>query len=139
MDNANKYCLIGKIKGLAEQAQHTRLLIKKATKEERVWDLCMTKRALGIDTRHHLLAYSLLKGKPYRLMEGKCRADNLPNPEVIFKIMEAHENRYSFERLWSLEKVKAWLGDESIKAPEQPLPPKRSPGFIEALRNRLGI
>ena len=111
--NVSKFVLIGKIKGLAQESKKTRSRIMKAKKEEAVWNLASRKRVVGIDIRHHLLAYAFLKGTPYRLAERNCAKDNLPNAAKVFQIVETHAPTY-WGGTWkpykvSLGDVNAWL------------------------------
>jgi len=99
MDNAlknsnTKFVLIGKINGLADQSKKARIHIKKAKTEQRVWKLAYRKHVVGIDIRHHLLAYAFLRGKPYRKVEAKCSEFNKPYPYLIFKVIEQHAPYY---------------------------------------------
>jgi hypothetical protein len=99
MDNAlknsnTKFILIGKINGLAAQAKKTRNRIKTAKTEQRVWRLAYRKHVVGIDIRHHLLAYAFLRGTPYRKVESKCGEFNKPSADLIFKVIEQHAPYY---------------------------------------------
>jgi hypothetical protein len=125
MDNAlknsnTKFILIGKINGLAAQAKRTRNRIKKAKTEQRVWRLANRKHVMGIDIRHHLLAYAFLRGTPYHKVESKCGAFNKPYAHLIFKVIEQHAPYYvpvewrpgvMVPKLYkpTLEEVQAWL------------------------------
>jgi hypothetical protein len=91
--NYSKFILIGKIKGLALESKKARTRILKAKKEEAVWNLSSRKRVVGIDIRHHLLAYAFLRGVSYRAVERACGKDNKPNADLIFKIVAAHAPR----------------------------------------------
>lgn len=93
--NYTKFVLIGKIKGLASESKKTRGRILKAKKEEAVWNLASRKRVVGIDIRHHLLAYAFLRGTDYRSVERNCAKDNLPRADLIFKIVEAHAPKWT--------------------------------------------
>lgn len=88
--NFSKFILIGKIKGLAVESKVARSRIMKAKKEEAVWNLASRKRVVGIDIRHHLLAYAFLRGVSYHSVERSCAKDNKPSAASIFKIIEAH-------------------------------------------------
>jgi hypothetical protein len=125
MDNALKnsntrFILIGKINGLAAQAKTTRTRIKNAKTEQRVWQLAYRKHVVGIDIRHHLLAYAFLRGTPYRKVEGKCAVFNKPYAHLILKVIEQHASYYvAYEPRPgaigtknykpTLEEVQAWL------------------------------
>jgi hypothetical protein len=92
--NYSKFILIGKIKGLAIESKKARARIMKAKKEQAVWNLASRKRVVGIDIRHHLLAYAFLRGIDYKRVERSCAKDNLPNAGSIFKIVEAHAPKW---------------------------------------------
>jgi len=93
--NFSKFILIGKIKGLATESKRARARIVKAKKEEAVWNLASRKRLVGIDIRHHLLAYAFLQGRSYHSVERACAKDNLPRADFIFKIVEAHAPKWT--------------------------------------------
>jgi hypothetical protein len=93
--NFSKFILIGKIKGLATESKRARAHILRAKKEEAVWNLASRKRVVGIDIRHHLLAYAFLRGDSYRSVERKCADDNKPRADFIFKIIEAHAPKWT--------------------------------------------
>lgn len=92
--NYSKFILIGKIKGLAVESRTARARILKAKKQEAVWNLASRKYVLGIDIRHHLLAYAFLRGINYKKVEPSCAKDNLPNAGSVFKIVEAHAPKW---------------------------------------------
>lgn len=110
--NFSKFILIGKIKGLACESKVARSRILKAKKEEAVWNLASRKRVVGIDIRHHLLAYAFLRGVEYRNVERSCAENNLPSAAMVYKIIEAHAPKWtptvgSYNP--TLEDVTAWL------------------------------
>lgn len=89
--NSEKYCLVGKIKGLAEENKRASLFIKnKKFKPEKTWILHRRKEALGISIRYHLLAYAFLSGKRYSSLEAKCGENNGPSIVRINEIIEQH-------------------------------------------------
>lgn len=92
--NYLKFILIGKIKGLAVESKRARACIMKAKKEEAVWNLATRKRVVGIDIRHHLLAYAFLRGVAYHSVEKTCAEGNLPRADWVFKIVEAHAPKW---------------------------------------------
>lgn len=94
-NNYTKFILIGKIKGLAGESKKARARIMKAKKKEAVWNLASRKRVVGIDIRHHLLAYGFLRGVSYHSIESKCAKDNLPNAGKIFDIIAAHAPKWT--------------------------------------------
>lgn len=89
-NNYSKFILIGKIKGLAGESKKARSRILKAKKEEAVWNLASRKRVVGIDIRHHLLAYAFLRGVSYKSVERSCGKDNKPWADRVYKIIETH-------------------------------------------------
>ena len=108
----NKILLIGKIKGLAEESKHTRQLMLKAKTEKRVWQCAYTKRVIGLDIRHHLLAYAFMRGEAYHTLEKKCRPEHKPNAESILQIVHAHLPYPQQTKAYVLEKIQAWLKGE---------------------------
>lgn len=92
--NFSKFILIGKIKGLASESKRARARILKAKKEEAVWNLASCKRVVGIDIRHHLLAYAFLRGDSYHNVEKTCAKNNLPRTDVIYKLVEVHAPKW---------------------------------------------
>ncbi len=113
--NFSKFILIGKIKGLASESKKARTRILKAKKEEAVWNLASRKRVVGIDIRHHLLAYAFLRGDSYHSVERACAKDNLPRADLIFKIVEAHAPKWlpsigSYNP--TLNEVQVWLSGQ---------------------------
>lgn len=120
MYDAVKFCLVGKIKGLAEQSQYTRALVSKTEKKERKLSLCLSMKSIGFDARHHLLAYGFLKGIPYKSIEAKCRADNKPSAEQIRCVLAVNFWPGMMDREFTAEKVNAWLKDETYQPAPQP-------------------
>lgn len=104
----SKFCLIGKIKGLANESKRTRSHLDTAKSEKIVYKLAIRKRVVGSDIRHHLLAYALLRGILYAKLEQNCREDNKPNANCILKIVHAHLSEYDCKK-WDIEKVNNWL------------------------------
>lgn len=109
--NEVKYCLVGKIKGLAEENKRANHLIKnKKYREGKVWILYRRRDALGVSVRYHLLAYAYLSGKHYSKLEGKCRDDNKPKAKTIFDIVKNHLSEYSLSyNKISEESIAKWL------------------------------
>lgn len=69
----------------------------------------MTKQALkiviksiaaagGSDVRHHLLAYALLRGRPYCALERTTRPDHKPSPSRVAKVLDVE-----------IDVVKVWM------------------------------
>lgn len=85
-------CLTAKIKGLASESQKLTSDIKskkhkldKASYQSKYWWYYSHKRELGIDTRHHLLAYAFIRNIPYCKVENKCEIK--PSVDKIFKVV----------------------------------------------------
>jgi hypothetical protein len=108
----SKILLIGKIKGLAGEVKHTRKLLLKAKTEKRVWQCAHTKRIIGLDIRHHLLAYAFMRGEAYHNLEKKCRPEHQPNAESILQIVHAHLPWFQSKTKWTVERVQDWLKGE---------------------------
>lgn len=88
--NNSKFCLIGKINGLATEVRRARKCLINSKNEEAVWRHATRKKVVGVDIRHHLLAYAFLRGTPYKKLERCCAENNKPQAETIFKIVQAH-------------------------------------------------
>ena len=88
----SKILLIGKIKGLADESKRTRQLLLKSKTELRTQQCAYTKRVIGLDIRHHLLAYAFMRGEAYHTLEKKCRPEHQPNAEAILQIVHAQNN-----------------------------------------------
>lgn len=89
--NNSKFLLIGKIKGLANETRRARTSIDKHAAKKNIKGVVQTayrKHIIGIDTRHHLLAYAFLRGVPY--LEVEKSVPKIPTPSLIFKVIEAH-------------------------------------------------
>jgi hypothetical protein len=128
MNNTERNRFVGKIKGLAEQTRLARKCIAvaaKAKKEKAVWSFTDTKRGLGVDARHHLLAYGFFRGVPYLKMERACRDDNRPNAQAILNILAVHVHPWQLEKQYTLEKINAWLANTSFTPVAQPAREKR--------------
>jgi len=112
LPDSSKFCLIGKIKGLAVESKRARVRLLNSKSEIAVCSLQIRKRIVGIDVRHHLLAYAFLRGDLYSSLEKKCRKDNLPNAKTILNIVLLHINS-SFPKQWE-EKIEKWVSGELI-------------------------
>ena len=88
--NNSKFCLIGKINGLATEVRRARKRLISSKNEEAVWRHAARKRVVGVDIRHHLLAYAFLRGTPYKKLERHCAENNKPQAETIFAIVQVH-------------------------------------------------
>lgn len=116
----NLRVLKAKIKGLEAEGRRIRKKIERSegTERDRLWRL---KRELGYVTRCHLLAYALLRGKPYAAVERKSlfqRQLPLHVREIILQ-----NATLAAELSWSVETVEAEL---SRPLPETRKPEKRS-------------
>ena len=111
----SKFCLIGKIKGLAVEAKRARDRLLKSTSDKAVCRLAYRKRIVSIDVRHHLLAYAFLRGVPYNSIEKNCRFDNKPKAAKILEIAHQHIVLHweITQGHWSLEKVNQWLAGDA--------------------------
>lgn len=129
MNNTERSRFVGKIKGLAEQTRLARKCIAvaaRAKKEKSVWSFCDTKRGLGADARHHLLAYGFFRGVPYLKMERTCRDDNKPSAQSILNVLAVHVHPWQLEKQYTLEKINAWLADGTFVPAVQPAREKKA-------------
>ena len=111
--NEVKYCLVGKIKGLAEENKKASLILKnKKYREGKGWIVARRVEALNSSTRYHLLAYAFLTGKRYSKLEAKCREDNKPKAKIIFDLVKSHLSEYSLSyNKITEESISEWLGN----------------------------
>lgn len=122
--NNSKFCLIGKINGLATEVRRARKRLINSKNEEAVWRHAARKRVVGVDIRHHLLAYAFLRGTTYKKLEPHCAENNKPQAETILKIIQAHAPAYipydSFTKTVggiyqvTLSDVQNWLTEEVV-------------------------
>lgn len=126
--------LRAKIKGLQGEGEALRRRIQKSSglKRHSLWQ---QKRALGVYSRYHLVAYGLLRGVPYEKIE-RCDKNNQLDPTKIFELMKAHV-QWQQERVLgklvdtlTLEKVKASLeitpAKVIVESAPAPAPPTKS-------------
>lgn len=85
----------------------------------------LKKRQLGVETRHYLAAYALIRSFPFSGVEKKCRKGNDVNASKILKIIEEHapykqffnsEKNRSLYRRWTLEDVQHCLNRDEVKS-----------------------
>jgi hypothetical protein len=57
------------------------------------------------EIRHHLLAYAIMRGRPYKSVENHCADDNKPSAYTMDRILEAHEDSAD-DPMWN---TAAWL------------------------------
>lgn len=106
----SKIILIGKINGLAAQSKKTRIRLLKKKSDKNI-KYAYTKYVIGLDIRHHLLAYAFLRGAEYHSLEKTCRLEHQPNAESILRIVHAHVSVWETSRL-TLETIQDWLKGE---------------------------
>lgn len=107
----SKFCLIGKIKGLAAESKRTRQHLLKSKSEQSLWRLSCRKYMVGLDIRHHLLAYAFLRGTPYHKLEKTCNSK--PDTDIILKIVIAHGAPYIWHNTSGvIEKINIWIKGE---------------------------
>lgn len=111
MDKIEKIRLVSRLRGFEVEAKSLRVKIKKAQDKERpAWRLRQAKEIIGVDARHHLLAYAFLRGIPYKALEPKCRDENGPNIEMIISVATLFSPSYITD-----DKIRNWLdGKENI-------------------------
>lgn len=100
-----------KIKHLAEEARINRAEAKRARGMVK-WDLNHhRKTVIRLHSRHNLLAYGLVRGVPYEVIELKCRKE--PNWKKVSSIAE----RFGA----TAEGIAAWIyaGKEYVARPKE--------------------
>jgi hypothetical protein len=85
------------------------------------WQAWVEKRDYGDETRLLLLAYAMLRGKPYIACEPKCGEFNMPSASGICNVAMAHGFKLE------LANVKAWLASEPAPAAVVQEAPKSEP------------
>ena len=98
--------LKAKIKGLAAEGRRTRDFIARSKGNERYanWNV---KRSIGVEARYHLIAYGLLRGLPYSIIEpnsGK-KSEYFFNYEYIAQICQRH-SFWLHKKLWTVDYIK---------------------------------
>lgn len=118
MLHSREHCLIGKIKGLAEQSKHIRKCINKEEDCFKKNHLAYMKKLVGEEARYHLLARAYIREVAYRRVERSCFYDKLPaycthlRPDAfrLATIVAGINSKYSYDSAPKLEeKIKAWL------------------------------
>jgi len=75
------------------------------------------------DIRNHLLAYALVRGRPYKTVERKCREGNKPWASSIQFVLENHtdfEVPGEAERLDELiDSIEEWLDTPATESPSE--------------------
>lgn len=104
--------LRGKIRGLQAEGITIHNQIRK-TKGMRRHELWLRKRQLGKVCREHLLAYAMLRGVPYLVVE-KCSEFNRPEFLNVYEIIQAHA-QWREKRELTQEKVREFLLPEEKK------------------------
>lgn len=108
MDKGHEICLMGKIKGLAEESRRTRKMMRGASTEQKYYKLRRVKNSIRFDARHHALAYAYLRKIPYAVVEKKC--NEKPLPESILKVVMLHAFFVSFTHYKEhLTRIQNWL------------------------------
>lgn len=103
--------LKAKIKGLAAEGARTHKILKTKSgpERDRYWHL---KRKIGVETRHYLIAYAILRGVPYDQIEPNSDYDkaywDLDRPKIV-QIVKDHCPGYLFRKDYTLDKVKEYL------------------------------
>jgi hypothetical protein len=118
---SEKIILIGKIKGLAEEAKRTNIRMHKDKKYLNAG--IQIKLQLGKTIRHYLLAYNFIKGRHYNQCERNHAHRNEPDANQILKIIKDTARSFwkvdvNTKRSVSydpkVEDIKSWLSGASI-------------------------
>jgi len=108
-----KRCLVGKINGLAVESKRARVRLLKCKSDKALWTASCRKYTVGLDIRHHLLAYAFLSGTPYHKLEKTCNSK--PIVDSIYKIVVAHGAPYIwYNTSGILEKINSWIKGELV-------------------------
>ena len=113
----SQYCLVGKINGLSEAVKRARVFLLKGKTEFSRNNRAILKRDIGIEARHHMLAYAFVRDVPYLSVERKCRAENKPDAERILQIVNSHLHSYEVKQgVCTIDHITMWLKGEEIPA-----------------------
>ena len=114
MENERLSHLKVKIKSLAAEAVIIRQEARKVSGRQRYVLNCHRTEVVRPAARHSLLAYSILRGRPYELMEKKCYQP--PN----WKTVAAEAKRFGGEEVqiveW-IEKAKEYIKENKVDTP----------------------
>lgn len=105
--------LKAKIKGLAQEGARTHQILrtKKGLERDRYWCL---KRQIGLEARHYLIAYALLRGKTFQEIEPKANLTlaqwkiSAPRVADIMKLEKPYNG-------WTWESVREHIFPKSQK------------------------
>lgn len=105
----NILALKAKICGLQDLSKAIHSSLQSKSGIERMLER-EVKRNLSSTIRSHLIAYALMRGKPYSSTERKCKESNKPNAQEILNIIQSSSIVYSFElRNLNFEKIQKEL------------------------------
>jgi len=95
---------------------------KQAPEYQYWFELSDEKRTdLRYEIRHYLLAYALLRGRPYKTVEKKCASGNKPSVRDIEKCIDYCTDFEALEDVEKLETLKAsvrhWLATQATESP----------------------
>lgn len=110
-----KVLLVGKIKGLTEVSKDTRKKLLKSNTPDSKTYFSYLEKTIGVDIRHHLLAYAFLRGKKYKDIENSFRLNNEPKPHKILQVIHSHLSSQYENSQFTIEKVEQWLNLPSTK------------------------
>lgn len=109
--------LRAKIKGLAEEGIRLHKLIKESSDKKRndYWDL---KRGVGRETRHHLLAYGLLRGLNHEQMESNYTQSKLKELSYSYLAQICqHHCRFFDVEIWTANNIDRLISTGSMLIP----------------------
>lgn len=109
--------LRAKIRGFQVTGETITSRIGKSEKQHKN-ELWNQKRSLGVHCRYHLVAYGLLRGKPYETIE-RCAPANQLDPKRLFEVMQAHASwqQKTYIPVLSLDVVKGMLSTSAKVTP----------------------
>lgn len=112
----------------------------QATSDRERFEAWESKRSYGRDTRWILLAYGLVKGVPYKAIEGKTAEDNYPSVNAIqWGAQEGAGIALSYDDITTWLEAEAVVSavEEVVTAPPaprpQPVPVEPKKGFFARL------
>ena len=88
MNKVNSILLLKIVnKNLAIKIKTTKKLLKERARDHlQVWEQQWALSKLKSEYRHNHIAYCLMRGTPYELIESNCGPDNRPNLKLIEEV-----------------------------------------------------
>jgi hypothetical protein len=122
------------------ESREIRKKIQASTGMDR-WHAWVEKRSYGEDTRHLLLAYGYLRGRPYGTCEKKCGDLNFPSSSYIARLATEYGVQTSAETIdvWIAVRGGPEALDKAFAELPAPAPAPEPPPVAPASEARPGF